>query len=107
MENSKTNAEILAAIEHLQVDIFSSPQRMKDSWEGTQSDECEYCGKKCGENPLHVHIMTTGICVPNDITEEDIAQIGQQSQGCFPIGNGCAKKLFGKQIEKYTIRFNN
>ncbi|HRH54573.1 MAG TPA: hypothetical protein PLN38_14695 [Chitinophagales bacterium] len=107
MENSKTNAEILAAINHLKVDIFSSPQRMKDSWEGTQENECEYCGKPCGKNPLHVHIMTTGIVVPNDITEEDIAQIGQQSQGCFPIGNGCAKKLFGKQIEKYTIKFNN
>ena len=84
-----------------EVDIWSNPKRP----DSTQIDECEHCGKKVGKNPLHVHIATSGIIMPNGITEEDIAKVGEQSQGCFPIGNGCAKKLFGNKIEQYTFRY--
>ena len=98
----KTVEDIKAKINLLQVNIWSHPIRNSEKWEGTQSNECEYCGKKCGKTPLYVHIMTSGICVPNDITEKDIERIGEQSQGCFPIGSTCAKKLFGKQVDKYT-----
>jgi len=98
----KTRKEIKEAIEKLQVNIWDNVHRKKD----TQSDECEHCGKKVGKNPLYVHIMITGVIVPNGISEDDIANYGEQSQGCFPIGNGCAKKLFGKDVDKYTFRFD-
>lgn len=95
--------KILKAVYKFPVDIWANPKRKKQ----TQSDECEHCGKKVGKNPLYAHIMTNGIIVPNDITEKDIDLIGEESQGCFPLGNGCAKKLFGKKIDKYTKRFND
>jgi len=99
----KTKEEIKAAIEKFQFDIWSNPKRPS----GIQSDECEHCGRKVGKNPLYVHIMITGIIVPNGISEEDIESVGEQSQGCFPIGNGCAKKMFGKELDNYTFRYND
>lgn len=104
MEAKKTKSEIKAAIEKLQVSIWSHPNRHKIQ---PQVDECEHCGGKLGKNPLHVHIMTTGVIVPNGILEEHIEKYGEQSQGCFPIGQGCAKKLFGKEVDKYTFRYNS
>ena len=97
----KTKAEIQAEVDRLKVDLWSNPKRPNCP----QVDECEYCGKKLGKNPLYVHVMTNGIIVPNDINEEDINKIGEQSQGCFPIGQGCAKKLFGNQVSNYTVKF--
>ena len=102
-ELNRTPEEVKAIIEKLQVDLWSNPNRPSD----TQVDECEHCGRKVGKNPLYVHVMTSGIVVPNGTTEEEIKSIGEQSQGCFPIGNGCAKKMFGKEVDNYTFRFND
>ncbi len=88
-------------INGLDVNIWSNPNRP----DTTQSNECEYCGKKVGKNPLHVHVTTDGLCVPNDIEDEQLTAAGHQSQGCFPIGNNCAKKLFGSKINQYTKKF--
>ena len=100
---TKTPAEIKAAIEKVQVNIWGNPKRPSC----TQPNECEHCGKKVGKNPLYVHIMTSGVIVPNGINEDDVEKVGNQSQGCFPIGNGCAKKLFGKEVDNYTFRYND
>lgn len=87
-------------------DIWSNPKRRPA--DTTKGDECEYCLRKCGKNPLHVHITTDGTIVPNDITEEDLERAGHESQGCFPIGTGCAKSLFAAEdIEKYTFRYKD
>lgn len=83
-----------------QFNLWSNPNRPAD----TQVDECEHCGKKLGANPLFVHITTGGIIVPNDISETDLALIGEQSQGCFPIGQTCAKKLLGKFVNEYATK---
>lgn len=101
LEPAQTKEEIKAAVEKLQISIWSNPKRPSN----TQVDECEHCGRKVGKNPLYVHIMTSGIIVPNGITEDDIEKIDEQSQGCFPLGNGCAKKLFGKEVDNYTFRY--
>jgi hypothetical protein len=77
--------------------IFSNKNRKGT----TQINECEYCGRKVGKNPLYVHITTDGDCIPNDISVEELEKNGFESQGCFPIGNCCAKKLFGDKIEEY------
>ena len=80
--------------------IWSNPKRPDD----TQDYECEYCGRKCGKSPLYVHINTDGTCIPNWITETILESCGYQTHGCFPIGQSCAKKLFGKDIDLYTIK---
>ncbi len=91
-------AEILKAINEFKVNIWSNPNRPDD----VQSNECEYCGKKCGKNPLYFHINTEGTILPNTVSETDLDSVGMQSQGCFAIGRGCAKKLFGNKLELYT-----
>ena len=48
-----------------------------------------------------VHITYEGTCLPNDVTREEIDTV-EQSQGSWNIGRSCAKKLFGKDIDKYT-----
>jgi hypothetical protein len=99
---AKTKEEIQDSIKKFQANIWSNPKRKQT----TQCNECEHCGRKVGKNPLFVHIMTSGLIVPNGITEVDISSIGEESQGCFPIGNGCAKKMFGLKIDTYTFRYD-
>lgn len=93
----KTKQEIINRINEFKVDIWSNPNRP----DCTQADECEYCGKKLGKNPLYVHIDISGTIIPNDITEEELSFAGFESQGSFPIGQNCAKKLFGNKIKDY------
>lgn len=87
--------------------------RIYNIWDNTdrpgdiESGCCEYCGKKHGKSPLMVHVTYRGTCVPNDITEDDLRLVGEESQGCWAIGSTCAKKLFGKNIKKYTERWTN
>ena len=102
----RTKEEILKIANPLKVNIWSHKRRLLDDLV-TNTDECEYCGKKLGKNPLYVHVTIEGICVPNGITEKELELIGLLSQGCFPIGNCCAKKLFGAEIGNYTFRYND
>ena len=95
--------EIIGLILNFPKDIWSNPKRRN----ATQSSDCEYCGKKAAKNPLHVHIMTNGIMVPKKIKEKHLEKIGQQSQGCFPIHDECAKEIFGDSVDKYCYRFND
>jgi hypothetical protein len=51
---------------------------------GEHSDTCFLCGKRTNEE-LHVHYTTSGMLTNNPNHPE--------SQGCFPVGPECAKKL--------------
>jgi len=93
----RTIKEITDRINEFKVNIWSNPNRPGC----TQTNECEYCGKKLGKNPLYVHINTSGTIIPNDVTEEELSLAGFESQGCFPIGQNCAKKLFGNKVKEY------
>lgn len=79
-------------------ELYESP--MKDRNEekyGLSSDQCICCGKpmKQGER-LYVHINTYGFAVDPSIDTEDFLSVtGAESQGRFPIGNDCAKKMKG------------
>jgi len=94
---------IIGLILNITVSIWSNPKRKS----GTQSNDCEYCGKKAGKNPLYVHIMTNGIMVPRKIKEKHLEKIGQQSQGCFPIHDECAEKVFGGAVDTYCFRYDD
>lgn len=54
---------------------------------GKHPDRCCLCGKKVGANPKMVHYLNNGNIVSYD--GSDIVN----SQGFFPVGNECAKKL--------------
>lgn len=60
----------------------------KDHWgHWDESNRCCLCGKKVGKNPKMVHYLTNGNIVSYSGSDVD------NSQGFFPVGNECAKKL--------------
>lgn len=62
-------------------------ENAKNNWGNYNTNQCCLCGKKVGKNPKYVHYLTNGNIISyggNDI---------QNSQGYFPVGNECAKKL--------------
>lgn len=89
-------------MENLTKELYSSP--MKDRNEekyGLLTEQCICCGKpmKTGEK-LYVHMNTNWLAVHPNIDEKDCLMItGAESQGCFPIGNDCAKKMKGFTIK--------
>ncbi len=80
--------------------IWDNPKRPNEVQEGC----CEYCGKKHGKTPFMVHVTILGTCVPNNITEEDLSRVNEESQGGWAIGSTCAKKLFGEKILEYCTK---
>lgn len=97
--NAKQKA-LLKSINEFVVDIWSNPNRP----DCVQMNCCEYCGKPLGKNPLYVHVNTSGTILPNDVQAEDLPGIDMESQGAFPIGMNCAKKLLGKKLSLYTVK---
>ena len=62
-------------------------EHARNNWGKFNPDQCVLCGKKVGKNSKLVHYLTNGNIVSwngDDITE---------SQGFFPVGSECAKKL--------------
>jgi len=59
----------------------------KQHWNDYNENQCILCGKKVGKNPKMIHYLTNGNIVSWE--GEDI----ENSQGFFPVGSECAKKL--------------
>lgn len=78
--------------------LYESPMRERNLEKfGEQGAQCICCGKlmKDGEK-LWVHMNTNWEAVNPTISEKDCQEMtGAESQGCFPIGNDCAKKMIG------------
>ena len=64
---------------------------------GDSEYSCICCGKPLKENHnLYVHMNNNWVAVNPNISEEECEKLtGASSQGCFPIGNDCAKKMVG------------
>ena len=62
-------------------------EKARNNWGSFREDQCCLCGKKTGKNPLYVHYLTNGNIV--SYNGDDI----EGSQGFFPVGSECAKKL--------------
>jgi hypothetical protein len=83
-------------------ELYESPvkERNLDKY-GELSDQCICCGKpmKSGES-LFVHMNSDWMAVAPHITEETCVEItGADSQGLYPIGNDCAKKMVGFTVK--------
>ena len=76
--------------------LYESPQKeANEAKYGQQSQQCISCFKpmKEGETKM-VHMNTDWEAMHVSIlTEEDARINGMESQGAFPIGNSCAKKM--------------
>lgn len=62
-------------------------KKAQENWSDFDENQCCLCGKKVGKNPIYVHYLTNG-----NITNAD-DDIVVNSQGCFPVGSECAKKI--------------
>ena len=80
----------------LTAELYESPQREKNEDKyGMESEQCICCMKpmKSGEVKM-VHMNTGWVAVHTSVTEENCEELtGDGSQGSFPIGNSCAKKM--------------
>jgi hypothetical protein len=77
--------------------LYESPtkERNEEKYGVTDKNQCICCMKpmKDGETKM-VHMNENWLAVSNDVTEESCKVLtGANSQGSFPIGNSCAKKM--------------
>ncbi len=80
-----------------EVELYESPSKESnsDGYGELVSNQCICCYKPMKESEVKmVHMNTSWKAMHNSIKTEDDALIhGFESQGYFPIGNSCAKKM--------------
>lgn len=77
--------------------LYESPQkeRNEEKYGTLAENQCICCMKPMalGETKM-VHMNNAWLAVSNDVTEENCFELtGAKSQGCYNIGNSCAKKM--------------
>jgi hypothetical protein len=75
----------------------ADPEVRRAATHGPNSvDECFFCGRGLTERALQngwwVHLNVGGYLVPQDYGSENEDE-ARLSQGCFPVGSECAKKI--------------
>ena len=87
-------------------DLYISPMRERNEEKyGFSGDVCHCCKKpiKDIENSYFVHMNEGGKVLHNSINENNCFELtNYNSQGCFPIGNDCSKKIGKDFIFKYN-----
>lgn len=80
-------------------ELYESPMKERNEEKyGHLGNQCICCFKPMEEGEkAYVHMNTNWVAVnPNIVTDENCQELtGAESQGCFPIGNSCAKKMRG------------
>jgi hypothetical protein len=69
---------------------------------GDHSHTCFICGKSTAQRTF-VHLTTIGFLIPAELDDVDLEFFDLESQGCFPIGSECAKKVGPEFIVTYEI----
>ncbi len=88
---------VLKGMKEVQIDLEAlQNEKARYNWGEFGSDQCILCGKKLGENPQYFHYLTNGNLTNS--TDDN----HPQSQGCFPVGSECAKKI-EKAFKKAAI----
>jgi hypothetical protein len=101
IQNKKTN-HMKNKINHNGIEVINLESIRSSKYEdtverlGEHSDTCFVCGKRTAKNTF-VHYTVEGYLIPADIDEIEIEFRNLESQGCFPIGSECAKKV-GRQF---------
>lgn len=81
------------------IELYESPQ-LESNLEkfGHMSQQCVCCGKPMKEGETkRIHMNEHWLAVDPEIVNTDncFELTGANSQGAFPIGNSCAKKMKG------------
>lgn len=80
-------------------ELYQSPMKERNEEKyGIITNQCICCSKPMSEGEkAYVHMNTNWVAVnPNIVTDKNCQELtGAESQGCFPIGNSCAKKMRG------------
>jgi hypothetical protein len=87
----------------LSKELYESPKKEQniDKY-GEQSNQCICCGRLMEENEKYsVHMNTYWEVMHNSIiTDQDAKNNDMESQGYFPVGNSCAKKVGLSYVHK-------
>lgn len=78
--------------------LYESPKKEQNNEKyGEFGSECVCCGRPMAAGPCKwVHMNENWVAVHPSIPDEKVEEItGNKSQGAFPIGNECAKKMKG------------
>ena len=79
--------------------LYRSPKKENNNdTYGEHGSECICCGRPMAAGSVQwVHMNEAWLAVnPKSVTEDNCEEpTGYKSQGCFPIGNECAKKMKG------------
>lgn len=86
--------------------IDTAMVRTEDYWlnedrYGCDANTCFICGKRTGSKTF-VHYTTAGYLVPAEMDEIELSYAGYESQGVFPIGRECLKRLPETFVGKFT-----
>ena len=87
-------------------ELYISPMydRYQEKY-GESADNCICCKRpiKDIDNCYYVHMNEGWKVLRNGVDETNCLELtGNRSQGCFPIGNDCAKKVGKDFIFKYS-----
>lgn len=86
-------------------ELYESPMRDRNLERNGHADyQCICCMKlmKESECDTFVHMNTDWVAVHPDVTEDNCEELtGAETQGSWPIGKSCAKKMKGFT---YTIK---
>ena len=96
------------ATQELTKELYESPMKERNEEKfGHFSNQCICCGKGISEEKLHTYVhMNEGweAVNPTLVNDENIKELtGSNSQGAFPIGPACSKKMKGFT---YTIHLD-
>ena len=83
-------------------ELYQSPKKEQNNERyGEHGLECVCCGRPMAAGIVKwVTMNTDWRAVRADIPEDDFEKVtGAPSQGMFPIGNECAKKMAGYTVE--------
>ena len=79
-------------------ELYESPMKDRnDDRYGMVSNTCICCGRPTNGD-YYVHMSTCWVAIQGKYTEDDLKKEGMESQGLFPIGPSCAKKMGKKYI---------
>jgi hypothetical protein len=91
--NEVAGAKVLTNDDFMElIDIRSSKYEENLERYGDRDCTCIVCGKPTNQS-LYIECTTDMWIAPADITEEQLTALDMESQGCFPIGSDCAKKV--------------
>lgn len=80
-------------------ELYESPMRERNlERNGHADNQCICCMKllKESECDTFVHMNTDWVAVHPDVSEDNCEELtGAETQGCWPIGKSCAKKMKG------------